>query len=260
MEDVAKEFEISDDDAYIALEQLSEWGTITGPSKKDKYNTYRAPAVKGKYELGETRSVENLNEFFESEYKQQYRSLPFWKRSIILIAGSAVNLLFAVLLFVIIYSVIGLDLQNTQTGEVFHYSAPVWQSIVLGFQQIGAVLVAIAGLFNPATAADTISQSSSIIGIAYAAPQAASYGFQNVLFFSAMISISLGIMNLLPIPPLDGGKFIIEIVQKISKRVVSTKVVNYISVTGMLLFVGLFLILATQDIQHIVAGTFFDRG
>ena len=45
MEDVASELGITDDEAYDALEQLTEWGSIAGPTKKDQFNTYRAPEV-----------------------------------------------------------------------------------------------------------------------------------------------------------------------------------------------------------------------
>ena len=45
---------------------------------------------------------------FQSEYRQQYRAQPFWKRSVILLAGIAVNLLFAMVAFIVIFSVIGM--------------------------------------------------------------------------------------------------------------------------------------------------------
>lgn len=119
MEDIARDCGITDDEAYEALDELVEWGSIAGPTKQDKYNTYRAPVVKPSkkqvaagavaYELGQARPVEDAHALFESEYKQQYRSLPFWKRSVILVAGVVVNLLFAVLLFVVLFSLIGVE-------------------------------------------------------------------------------------------------------------------------------------------------------
>lgn len=46
MEDIARDCGITDDEAYEALDELVEWGSIAGPTKQDKYNTYRAPVVK----------------------------------------------------------------------------------------------------------------------------------------------------------------------------------------------------------------------
>ena len=119
---------------------------------------------------------------------------------------------------------------------------------------VGMVVQAIAGLFNPATAAETVSQSTSIVGIAIMSKDALSAGIESAISFTAMISVSLGLMNLLPIPPLDGGKLVIEIVQKISRRIASPRVVGYVSMAGMVLFIGFFAIMLNQDIQRFVFG------
>ena len=271
MEDVARDCGISDDEAYNALEELVEWGSVIGPSKADQYNTYRAPRVSpGKralkkaaaaglpapatYELGQAREVADPQALYESEYRQQYRSLPFWKRSVILLAGIFMNLLFAMLVFVVVFSVIGFQVQHPETGEITTIHASVLQALQAGFMYIGMVIQAVVGLFNPATAAQTVSDSTSIVGIAVMSKDAVDMGLMGILSFTAMISVSLGIMNLLPIPPLDGGRFVVEVFQKVSRRVVSTRALNYLSAAGMLLFLGFFLIMANQDIQRFVFG------
>ena len=264
MEDVARELGITDDEAYDALEQLSEWGSIAGPTKQDKFNTYRAPAIKPSakelargvqaYELGQPRIMADPHGFFESERKQQYRSLPFWKRSVIILAGPVVNLLFAVLLFVVLFSIIGFDVQNTQTGEISHMTVSPLQAIQAGFNYIGMVVSAVVGLFNPATFSETVSQSTSVMGIAVLAKDYADAGIMMFLQFVAMISVSLGIMNLIPIPPLDGGRFVIEVFQKITKKLVTMRALNYMSTVGMILFLGLFVVMLNQDIQRFIFG------
>lgn len=276
MEDIAKDCGITDDEAYECLEELVEWGSCTGPRKTDEFNTYRAkeltPTRKqvkaaakagelapASYKEGEARPVEDAQALYDSEYKQQYRALPFWKRSIILIAGPGINLVFAVLAFILIYSVIGIDYQNTQTGEVMHFTATPWQSIVAGFTYIGMVCQAVIELFNPATAADTVANSSSIVGIVVMSKDAFEMGFTNALFFTAAISVSLGIMNMLPIPPLDGGRFIVEIAQKITGKTATLKVMNGISMAGMALVLGFGLFMINQDIQRLITGTFFGQ-
>ena len=70
-----------------------------------------------------------------------------------------------------------------------------------------------------------------------------------------MISVSLGIMNLLPIPPLDGGRFVIEIFQKVTRKTVSTRALSYMSMAGMALFIGFCIFMVNQDIQNLIAGT-----
>lgn len=260
MDDVARELETSEDDAYAALDQLTEWGSIVGPGKKDEFNIYRAPAVKGVYELGQERPVEDPHAFFESERKQQYRSLPFWKRSVILLAGIAMNLLFAILIFVLIYSVIGIDVQNTQTGEISHMTVDPLKAITAGFSYIGMVVSAVVGLFNPATAAETVSNSTSIMGIAVMSKQAVDGGVLTFLMFMSMISVSLGIMNLLPFPPLDGGRFVVEVFQKISRKIVQPRVMSYLSLVGLVLIGILFVVMLGQDIERAVTGFWTQNG
>ena len=275
MEDIAADCGITDDEALEALDELVEWGSCTGPTKKDEYNTYRAMEViptkkqikaareaglpePARYEEGQARPVDDAHALFESEYRQQYRSLPFWKRTVILLAGIAVNLLFAIVVFVVLFSVIGFDVQ-LQSGEVTHMTVDPGRAIVAGFTYIGMVAQAVAGLFNPATAAQTVSDSSSVVGIAVMSKQFADAGLAPFMEFMAMISVSLGIMNLLPIPPLDGGRFVIEVFQKLSKKVVSLRAMNAMSMAGMALFVVFFLVMVNQDVQRIISGTFFGQ-
>ena len=146
MEDVARDCGISDDEAYNALEELVEWGSVIGPAKADQYNTYRAPRVAPtkralkkaaaaglpapvSYELGQAREVADPHALYESEYRQQYRSLPFWKRSVILLAGIFMNLLFAMLVFIIVFSIIGFQVQHPETGEITTIHASVLQAL-----------------------------------------------------------------------------------------------------------------------------------
>lgn len=254
MEDVADALAITDEQAMRALDELVEWGSIAAPTKKDAFNTYRTPAVKGEYLEGDARPVDDAHVFYEQEYRQQYCSLPFWKRSVILLAGITINILFAIVLFIVAFSLFGVYVSHPDTGEMVKGFLNPLQAIEVGFNYVGAVISAVIGLFNPATAAETVSNSSSIVGIAALSKEYADLGFSNFLLFMAMISVSLGIMNLLPIPPLDGGRFIVEVVQKISKRVVPERVVNYIATAGMVLIFGFFLLMLNQDIQRFVFG------
>ena len=116
------------------------------------------------------------------------------------------------------------------------------------------MIVAIVGLFNPATAGETISNSTSIVGIAVMSKSALDAGVLNLLMFGAIISVSLGLMNMLPFPPLDGGRFVIEVVQRIIHRPVPVKVQNALSYAGMALILLLFVVMVNQDIQRFIFG------
>jgi len=146
---------------------------------------------------------------------------------------------------------------NTAMGiyadeELVHLS--VWDSLVNGFQYIGLVAQAIVKLFIPATAMETLSQSASVVGIAYEARSAASMGFLPFVLLGAALSVSLGLMNLLPFPPLDGGRIVVEAVQRIRRRDLSMKVYSILSTAGISLVMLLFVYLLVQDVGRYVLG------
>lgn len=270
-DELAEQLSIDEEDAGEALEELVEWGSIIAERKRGGEVVYMTNgfmpdrsqqklAVRlcmgdlDPVEPGSPMPIDDIDEHFAREYDQTYRSKPFWKRSVILLAGIVMNLLFAMLAFVIIYSVIGVDVVNTQTGEVSHIAVSPIQSIQAGFNCIAMTFQAIISLFNPQTAAETVSNSTSIVGIAVMSADYFAEGFVYALFFMAMISVSLGLMNLLPIPPLDGGRFLIEIIQKISGRQISSRALGYASMAGMALFICFFIFMLNQDIQRFVFG------
>lgn len=270
VETVANACGIDEDDAEEALDQLCEWGTISTkfkagtqlymtppvtPTRTQKRMAKRlCAALPQKTSAGCARPIEDGMRFMDTERRQLYRNLPFWKRSIILLAGIAVNLAFAILAFILVYSVIGVDVMHPDTEELVHMTIPPDRAIFAGFNFIGMTVQAILGLFNPATAVETVSNSTSVVGIAVMSADYFAAGVAEALFFMALISISLGLMNLIPIPPLDGGRFLIEIIQKVSRRQVPTRVIGYLSVAGMALFVGFFVIMLNQDIQRFILG------
>lgn len=111
---------------------------------------------------------------------------------------------------------------------------------------------AIMQLFNPQKTMEVLDNSTSIVGISVMSSQAAAAGVSSYLSFAALISFSLGLMNLLPIPPLDGGKILIEIVQLVFHRELSLKVQTAVSYVGVALFLALFVYMLRADIIRFI--------
>ena len=72
------------------------------------------------------------------------------------------------------------------------------------------------------------------------------------MIVSAWNVADLGVMNLLPIPPLDGGKLVIEIIQKIAGRELPLKVQTVVSYVGIALFALLFVYMLRSDILRFI--------
>ena len=90
------------------------------------------------------------------------------------------------------------------------------------------------------------------MGISAAASQAAAAGPLDLVLFLAMVSMSLGVMNLLPIPPLDGGKIVIEIIQLVIRRPLSRRVQNAVSYIGLAFFLFIFVFALRNDLVRIL--------
>lgn len=87
-------------------------------------------------------------------------------------------------------------------------------------------------------------------------------GLMAILRLVVVISISLGVMNLLPIPALDGGRFLFQIVEFLLlpfKISLSPKIENYIHIAGFMLVMGLILAITWNDLLFVVgANGWFD--
>ena len=88
------------------------------------------------------------------------------------------------------------------------------------------------------------------IGVAQLAGQAASVGFVNLLTFTAFLSLNLGILNLLPIPMLDGGYIILILLEGITRRKMPKKALYYIQMAGVVILGAMFIFALVQDISR----------
>ena len=136
--------------------------------------------------------------------------------------------------------------------EPYHLSLA--ESVQGAFNYAGMVATFALRLIMPQHTMSVLESSSSIVGISVMASQAAAAGFADVIAFMAAISMSLGFMNLLPIPPLDGGKILIEIVQLFTRRTLSMKVLTAISYVGIAFFIFVFFVVVRNDVLRFVVG------
>ena len=80
---------------------------------------------------------------------------------------------------------------------------------------------------------------------------AAKNGIENVLYFLAMISINIGIFNLIPIPALDGGKIVLNILEAIRRKPLKQEIETYVTMAGVVIMVVLMLAVTWNDIMRL---------
>ncbi len=89
------------------------------------------------------------------------------------------------------------------------------------------------------------------VGIVGLVGQAAENGLNDVLFLTAIISINLAVLNLLPFPALDGGRLAVIGIEAILKRDLNYKKVAIVNVVGFFLLITLMVVLTFHDIKNL---------
>jgi regulator of sigma E protease len=96
-----------------------------------------------------------------------------------------------------------------------------------------------------------VDQLQGPVGILHTGTQVASEGFMFMLFFLALISVNLAVVNLLPIPIADGGLFLFLLYEKFRGRPPSIAFQNAAAMAGIALVAGLFLLTFYNDLARL---------
>ena len=102
---------------------------------------------------------------------------------------------------------------------------------------------------------ESINNLSGPVGIVTAIGQAASYGWQDLLELLALITINVGILNLLPFPALDGGKIVFLLIEAVTGHEVPEKIQSSLTVAAFALLFGLMIFATYNDILRRITGT-----
>jgi regulator of sigma E protease len=146
------------------------------------------------------------------------------------------------------------------------WSAPVvaagvtTQVTALTFQGLGHAVGGLGSLIAGAVTGNSTARSngqcnatsevSGPVGIFVILKEGSQLGLRFMLFIIAIISLSLAIMNFLPIPALDGGKLWITLFMRAIKRPLNAKREELINVVGFLFLIGLVILITIADVQR----------
>jgi regulator of sigma E protease len=146
------------------------------------------------------------------------------------------------------------------------WSAPIVAGGVMGqftgltFQGLGRALAGLGGIVAGSVTGNTparqhaqteaSSQVSGPVGIFFILKDGSILGYQYILFIVAIISLTLGIMNLLPIPALDGGRLWITLIAHAIKRPLSQRAEELVNAAGFVVLMGLILLITFVDVKR----------
>ena len=192
--------------------------------------------------IGGFVSMEGENE--KSNNKRAFSNVSIPKRLAIVVAGASVNILFGIIVYFILMSSSGYYVLGIQGEDTFI------NHIMVGINETSKFLSEIGdSLKQIFTGHIQISQMTGPVGIGGVISKTT--GIQDFLYLLSVISVSLGVTNLLPIPALDGGKVLILIIEAIRKKPMKQEIEAYIQLAGFAILIMLSIYVTINDISRL---------
>ncbi len=139
--------------------------------------------------------------------------------------------------------------QNAYVAHSFVDSAR--RSVWINYRMTRQIMEVLAGLFEGKV---SLKQLAGPVGIAPQLGQAAKRGFADLLDLTALISLNLGILNLLPIPILDGGHVLLLVIEGIRRRDLSLVFKERFVQVGLVFLLGIIVFITYNDILKLLPG------
>lgn len=210
--------------AKLCKVKVNEFSIGFGPiilKKKGKVTLYCLRLIP----LGGFVSMEGEEE--PSEDERAFNKASIWKRILIVLAGGTVNIIFALVLFWCL--------------------SAYFRGARGAFENVGIYLkMTWEGLVQLFTGKTGIDEMAGPVGISSAVAQTNSIA--DFIYILSVISLSIGVTNLLPFPPLDGGKIVLLIVEKIIRRPLNPKFEVILQSVGLVLLLALSAVVTYNDI------------
>ena len=146
-------------------------------------------------------------------------------------AGGLVNIIFALITYIILMTVVLGDF-----GTALSYTGKFAFSIVDSLKMLFSGGVSIDQLMGPVGISEVVIKTT---------------GVADFVYILAVISMSLGVTNLLPFPPLDGGKVVLLIIEAIRRKPLKESTEIKIQMLGFVLLITLSIFVTYNDIVRI---------
>lgn len=180
--------------------------------------------------LGGFISMEGEEERSDEEGSFSRSSIP--KRIAIVAAGGLVNIIFAIVVYIILMTIMTGDF-----GRAVSLTGNFAFSIVESLKMLFSGGATIDQLMGPVGISGVVAQTSNL---------------SEFIYILALISMSLGVTNLLPFPPLDGGKIVLLLIEGIRKKPLKESTEIKIQMIGFMLLISLSIYVTYNDVTRIL--------
>ena len=176
--------------------------------------------------------VSMLGEEERSDEEGSFSKASIPKRIAIVAAGGVVNIIFAIILYIILATII-----TGNFGIAISGAGNFIMAMVESIKMIFTGGVTVNDLMGPIGISEVVAQTSTTIDFFY---------------IMALISMSLGVTNLLPFPPLDGGKILIYIIELIRRKPLKENFEVKLQLLGFLVLITLSVYVAFNDVGRLI--------
>ncbi len=169
---------------------------------------------------------------------------------LILLSGVLANLFLAFILFSLV-QMIGIE---SQDGFVKRGFFDALYHGLLTTNKIFMLTLAALGelLFGSFSGTADFSQIVGPIGLISLVDTVSQSGFVYLLYFTGLISINLAIINLFPLPALDGGRALIVVIEWIRRKKVTPKIFNALNLASFVLLIVLMIVITIRDVSRLI--------
>ncbi len=213
--------------AKLCKIRVNEFAIGFGPTiwrRQGKTTLYALRAIP----LGGFVKLEGEEE--ESTKEGSFSEASTFKKVAIVAAGGLVNIIFAIIVFWLL-SIFVVGINNS-----LPYLKIFIQSMIDSVVQLFTGKASVEQMMGPIGLSNVISKTS---------------GIEDFVYILSVISLSLGVTNLLPVPPLDGGKIVLLIIEGIRRKPLTTRFKVIVQSAGFLMLITLSLFVAYKDILEL---------
>jgi len=147
---------------------------------------------------------------------------------------------------------VGIAMENIGTLHLPIHTA-IWQGAKDVINLFKATASGLGHLLASAVVGKAnLSEVTGPVGIVGLVGEVTKLGFVYLMSFTALISVNLAVINLLPFPALDGGRLVIVAIEAILRRQISPKITNVLNGIGFIVLILLMVVVTIHDILRII--------
>ncbi len=122
------------------------------------------------------------------------------------------------------------------------------------FRSVSTVKMVVDSLVNLISGKYGMEAVSGPVGVTEVVGEAARSNIPTLLYVVAVISINLGVFNLIPFPALDGGRFLFLIIEGIRRKPIDRRIESYINFVGIIILFAFMALITFKDIVKLITG------